>query len=122
MPTPWRCAHLLIAVAPLVAGCSSVGGTSEPSSVPASVPPAAQGAVDASVSALARQLGVDPGSIAVVSVEATDWPDASLGCPAPGLMSAQVVTPGFVVVLDAQKAVYEYHTDAIGQQVATCSS
>jgi hypothetical protein len=121
MPRQWRRAALLIAVALLVAGCSLLGGSTGPSPVPASVPPAAQGAVDASVSALASQLGVDRDTIVVVSVEATDWPDTSLGCPAPDMMYAQVVTPGFLVVLDARGTTYQYHTDATGQQVATCT-
>jgi hypothetical protein len=121
MPGTGRRAPLLIAVALLAAGCSLVGGSTGPSAPP-SVPPAAQGAVDASTSALASRLGVDPGTIALVSVEPTDWPDASLGCPAPDTMYAQVVTPGFLVVLDAQGTTYQYHTDATGQQVATCTS
>jgi hypothetical protein len=119
----WRLdpAALLILVVSLVAGCSSVGGGSGSSATPASVPPAAAAAVDASVSALARQLGVDAGTITIVSVESKDWADTSLGCPEPGMMYAQVITPGFLVVLDAQGTTYQYHTDATGQQVVTCA-
>jgi glucose/arabinose dehydrogenase len=47
--------------------------------------------------------------ISVVSVEAVEWPDASVGCPQPGMMYAQVVTPGYLVVLEAGAKRYEYH-------------
>jgi hypothetical protein len=51
----------------------------------------------------------------VVSVEATDRADPSLGCPKPGLMYPQMITPGYRIVLDAQGTTYEFHTDASGQ-------
>ncbi len=53
---------------------------------------------------------IRPEEIQVVSVEATLWPDASLGCPQPGRMYAQVLTPGYRIVLSAQGRTYEYHT------------
>jgi hypothetical protein len=59
---------------------------------------------------LAGRLGVDEESISVSRVEAVEWPDASLGCPQPGMMYAQVVTPGYLVVLEVDGKPYEYHT------------
>jgi len=118
----FRRAPLLTAVVLLVAGCSIFGGGSGPSPAQASIPPAARGAVDASISALASRLGVDPGTITVVSVEAREWPDTSLGCPAADMMYAQVITPGYLVVLDAQGTTYRYHTDATGRQTVACPS
>jgi hypothetical protein len=58
---------------------------------------------------LAERLNVNPGEIEVESVEATEFPDASLGVPEPGKMYAQVVTPGYVIKLAAGGDVYEYH-------------
>lgn len=60
---------------------------------------------------LADRLATDADSIAVVSREHVQWPDASLGNPQPGMAYAQVVTPGFRLILEAAGQTYEYHTD-----------
>jgi hypothetical protein len=60
---------------------------------------------------LARKLGLASEAIRVVSVEAVEWRDTSLGCPQPGMMYAQVITPGYRVVLQAGGQRYDYHTD-----------
>jgi hypothetical protein len=60
---------------------------------------------------LARRLALALDVIQLVSVEAVDWSDTSLGCPQPGMMYAQVITPGFLIVLEAMGQSYEYHTD-----------
>jgi hypothetical protein len=39
------------------------------------------------------------------------WPDAALGCPEPDRMYAQVLTPGYVVLLSCRQDEYEYRTD-----------
>jgi hypothetical protein len=70
---------------------------------------------------LARGLGLSVSEISVVSVEAVDWPDTSLGCPEPGKVYAQVITPGYLVVLEAEGQTYEYHTDK-GGQVTLCDT
>ena len=59
---------------------------------------------------LAQRLGVAKSAITLVKIEAVEWPDASLGCPRPGMMYAQVITPGYLVVLRASGRNYEYHT------------
>lgn len=73
--------------------------------------------VQAAVEALGQQLGVDPGMIEVVEYQSVDWPDASLGCPLPGMVYAQVVTPGYRVVLETGGQSYEYHTSLSGPGV-----
>ena len=50
----------------------------------------------------------------LVAFEPVEWSDASLGCPEPGKMYAQVITPGFRLVFDYQGQRYEYHTDQAG--------
>lgn len=60
---------------------------------------------------LARRLEIPITEISVLSVEAVDWPDTSLGCPQPGMAYAQVITPGFLIVLEASGQTYDYHTD-----------
>jgi len=83
-------------------------------------PPAAEQVVRLAVEDLAQRLSLSSEeTIRLVSVEAVDWPDASLGCPQPGMMYAQVITPGFRVVLEAEGKEYAYHTDA-GRFVVLC--
>jgi hypothetical protein len=83
------------------------------------VPPGAQHVVALAWEDLAERLEVDREAIEVISVEAVEWADASLGCPQPGQMYAQVVTPGFRVVLEARGETYVYHTDR-EQTVVLC--
>lgn len=75
------------------------------------VPTGAQPAVTAAKQHLASRVDADAENIQVVEFEAVEWSDASLGCPQPGQMYAQVVTPGYRVVLEADGQTYEYHTD-----------
>jgi hypothetical protein len=70
---------------------------------------------------LARRLGVAEEEIVLESVEAVQWPDASLGCPQPGMMYAQVITPGFQVVLGAAGTTYHYHANQ-GKTVILCET
>lgn len=59
---------------------------------------------------LAEALGVEPESISLVSMEAVDWPDASLGCPQPDMMYAQMITPGYAITFSVDDTLYEVHT------------
>lgn len=68
--------------------------------------------------ALANWLGVSGEEIEVVEVEEVEWPDTSLGCPQPGMVYAQVITPGCRVTLEAAGETYEVHTG--GQQMVVC--
>jgi hypothetical protein len=67
------------------------------------------------VSDLQDRLGKGAKEITVVSVEATEFPDASLGVPEPGMSYAQMIVPGFVIQLEANGEMYEYH--AAGDRV-----
>ena len=83
--------------------------------LPQSTVPAATGAPRPSESALAAadlagQLGIAADAFTVRSVERVEWNDASLGCGRPGQMYAQVITPGYRIVLEANGQSYEYHT------------
>jgi hypothetical protein len=59
---------------------------------------------------LAERLGVSQDSIAVKEIKSVEWPDTSLGCPQPGTTYAQVITPGYEIVLRVKGQVYVYHT------------
>jgi len=49
-------------------------------------------------------------SVQVDSVESMDWSDSSLGCPKAGMMYAQVITPGYKIVLSSGGRTYEFHS------------
>jgi hypothetical protein len=68
---------------------------------------------------LAQRLGLAPEAIRLVSVEAVEWSDTSLGCPQPGMTISAQVIPGFRVVLTASGKSYEYHSDT-KQRVICC--
>jgi len=71
----------------------------------------------AAVHTLAASLGLTPGDIKVVSSQFVEWPDACLGVAPPGTVCAQVLTPGYLIVLEARGRQYEYHTNLGGNLV-----
>lgn len=83
-------------------------------------PPQAQAAVEAARAFLAEYLGIGVEQVGLVYVEPAEWPDTSLGCPEPGRVYAQVITPGYCVVLQVRNQQYELHTDRSGKQVVLC--
>lgn len=60
---------------------------------------------------LAKRLGVDEGQIRESSVVKRDFPDMSLGAPADGEMSAQMISTGWQINLAAGGKNYEYRAD-----------
>ena len=94
-----------------------------PISPPPSPPPAEPvAAAAAAVAYLAAELDISPEEVTVLSFEPVEWSDASLGCPQPGMMYVQVITPGYRFLLEAEGREYEVHTDRTGQSVVVCQS
>ena len=85
------------------------------------IPPGAAAAVGQAKKDLAARQGVDENKIEVAGVEPMEWPDASLGCPEPGMMYAQVVTPGYKIHLSCGEERLTYHSDR-GSRVVFCGS
>ena len=56
----------------------------------------------------------------LVATSPEEWRDSSLGCPQPGVLYAQVITPGYRISLRVGAAQYEYHSDS-GTRVALCT-
>ena len=59
---------------------------------------------------LVQTTGAGADEITVVSTEEVEWGDTSLGCPEPDGMYAQVITPGYLIVLESGGDVYDYHS------------
>ena len=60
----------------------------------------AQAAVDQARAAAAKQLRAQAGEFTVVTVEPAQWSDSSLGCRKPNSKYQQVMSNGYVVVLE----------------------
>jgi hypothetical protein len=105
----------------LVAGCSgpstrpsadqSVASPPTPSGSPLAEADASTRVVSLAVADAAARHGVAADAVRVVRVEPRQWPDSALGCPKPGMGYAQVITPGYLVELEAGGKILEYHTD-----------
>ena len=74
-------------------------------------------AVLAAIQSLASTLGLPTDQIKLISVEAVEWPDGCLGVSRPDVLCLQVITPGYLVVLEANGQQYEYHTNQDGSIV-----
>lgn len=70
---------------------------------------------------IAARQGIAEANITVIAIEQVEWNDSSLGCPKPGQMYLQVITPGYRIMLKAGGFLYEYHSDR-GKRVVFCSS
>ena len=64
---------------------------------------------------LSLKTGADIEEMDTESVEEFNFADASLGVPEPGVEYAQVITPGYIIILKAEGETYEYH--ASGEKV-----
>jgi hypothetical protein len=94
-------------------GVSQANTTRQPTLVPTSPPTA----VDLAELALGHRLNINPAAISIVSAEPVEWPDACLEIPADGQACAQVLVPGYLVILEAEKHLYAYHTNTDGTEL-----
>lgn len=71
---------------------------------------------------VAEALGVAPETLQVLTAESVEWSDTSLGCPQPGMMYAQVITPGWrVILVTDQGQQYEVHTGRRPDHFVVCT-
>ena len=75
-------------------------------------------AVDAARQQLASDLGVEADAITVASFDAREWPNACLGLAQEGQMCAEVITPGYLVILNAEGQTYRARSNQDGSVVA----
>lgn len=89
---------------------SVTGTTSEPSGI-VQVPQAILSVV---IEDAANKENLAAAAVTVLSGKPVDWSDGSLGCPEPGMSYTQVITPGYLVVIDAGGVILEYHLNQQG--------
>jgi len=74
-------------------------------------------AVQAARQRVADDLGIDVTSVSVQSYEAAEWTDSCLGVHLPDQVCAEVIIPGYRVVLSTGSNRYEAHTNQEGNIV-----
>ena len=85
----------------LMSGCADTGPTDTPGGIAAERPAkVASGPEAVAVSTVATQTGLAPDQFNVISLDAVNFSDASLGCPQPGMAYPQVITPGYRVLVE----------------------
>ena len=61
---------------------------------------------------LVKKLNISSREVSVVSVTQKDWGDTSLGCPQRNSMYSQVITPGYIIVLQENGKSFTYNAGA----------
>ncbi|HEX2998502.1 MAG TPA: hypothetical protein VHP14_27010 [Anaerolineales bacterium] len=86
---------------------------------PTSTPkqPAAGATEQPVIKQLAANLGLEESNISVLSSKVVEFRDGCLGVSMPDVMCTQVITPGRIIILEANGIQYEYHTSANGSRV-----
>jgi hypothetical protein len=112
---------LLLLYGTCINGCADTGEAGAAASgAPESLlmmPPSAE---DIAIQAVAGETGLDAADFVVVSSTAENFRDASLGCPQPGMAYAQVITPGYRVLLEAGGEIFDVRV--AGSRGRICSS
>jgi hypothetical protein len=83
------------------------------------IPAEAEHLVTVAREMLAEMLAADTlaDDIALVSVEMKQWRDSSMGCPQDGMMYLMVITPGYLIELEAGGKHYAFHTNRFDRVV-----
>jgi hypothetical protein len=71
-------------------------------------------AQQAAIAELARNLGLPEDRIKITSTEALEWPDSCFGISMEDTACAEVITPGYRVILEVHENQVEYRTDEEG--------
>lgn len=72
-------------------------------------------AIDKALEDAQRRTGLDRAALKVVHSESVIWHDSSLGCPAPGAMLSEAMTPGFRIRIEAGSEILDYHAARRGR-------
>jgi hypothetical protein len=83
--------------------------------------PGLQSLINMAITDLAQRLGVPANEIVLLEATSVVWPDGSLGCPQEGMVYAQVLTPGYLIRLQAGIQEFEYHASK-GTTVIYCEN
>lgn len=73
--------------------------------------------VQLAVKDLSKRLDIAENEIFVEQVKPIEWPDATLGCPKPGMDFSPMLTPGYIITLEVDGKEYVYHTDDVDRVI-----
>lgn len=76
--------------------------------------------IDKAKTDLAQRLGLPKEEIALDYFEYLTWPNASLGCPQPGIAYADVLVDGYLIMLRVGLGIYNYHGASDGKGPFLC--
>ena len=71
---------------------------------------------------LARNTGLDAGTLVLIAKEVQEWSDGSLGCPEPGMMYTQALVSGYKLTFSDGTNTYDVHTDEAGSRAVLCQN
>ena len=80
-----------------------------------------QNLIDKAIADLAQRSNIPANEITLLEATAVTWSDSSLGCPQEGMVYAQVLTPGYLIRLQAGDQEFEYHASR-GTEVIYCEN
>ena len=81
------------------------------------IPDSAKSLVDLAKNDLAIRLNIDISHVTVSELEDVDFSDTSLGMSKPGEAYNQVITPGYIIILETNNKYYRYHTNKVNNVI-----
>jgi hypothetical protein len=84
--------------------------TKMPSSLPLPDDAGLQNLIEKAKTDLSQRLAISPDQITLLEATSVVWPDASLGCPQPGMVYIQVPEDGLLIRLQVGGQIYPYHS------------
>jgi len=105
----WLTLGILLISILLLSACS-LSGNNQPveESLPPELPEDSESLIMLAIFDLTLKTGVDIENIVTKSIEETLFDDASLGVPEAGVTYDAIVTPGYIIMLEADGDLYEY--------------
>jgi hypothetical protein len=85
------------------------------------IAPGLEGLIEKTKEDLAKRLSITVSEISVAEAAEVVWPDSSLGCPQKGMFYTEVLTPGYLILLEHANKKYEYHAGK-GPEVIYCTN
>jgi len=107
--TPSKTTYTEIPARPMPISPTEGDVTQMTPSLPTHADPGLQNLIDKAKADLAQRLTISANEIILLEASSVIWPDASLGCPQEGMAYAQVLTPGYLILLEHAKNKFEYH-------------
>lgn len=79
-----------------------------------------QALIDQALAEVSKNTGIPVAELEVTATEAVEWPSSALGCPMPGQMYLDVITPGFRIEVRAGEELFDVGTNLDGSALALC--